>query len=80
MNTNLLNQVKSLILSHANENGIDLASEFEARSDFVNFVISCTLKSILDLGVPVDQAWDIVMGDGSFESLADDVWTQMQAA
>lgn len=81
MNQELLNGVKDIIINWANSEGISLADHFESRDDFAQWVISFTIKQVMDLlSIEIPAAYDIVMGDGSFKKLADDCWNQLQAS
>lgn len=81
MNQQLLNSVKNMIIDWANSEGVDLADHFQSRDDFAKWVISFTIKSVMDiLSIELNAAYDIVMGDGSFNNLADSVWNQLQAS
>ena len=81
MNQQLVNSVKNMIIDWANNEGVNLADHFESRDDFAKWIISFTIKSVMDiLSIELQAAYDIVMGDGSFNALADSVWNQLQAS
>lgn len=80
MNTELLNNVKNLIIATANKDGRSLQDDFGTVEKFKDFVIAFTLRSLTEvMGMDISEAWDIVMGDGSFQTLCDDCWTKAQA-
>jgi hypothetical protein len=76
--TQLLNEVQKLLINFANENNISLHAEFGTVEKFKQFVIAFTIKSLTDIGVEIAKAYDIVMGDGAYNRLADEVWTKCQ--
>ena len=76
----LLNDVQKQIIKMANESGIQLKDHFKNGDDFKQFVFSFTLKSLVDIGkIPFNQAYDMVMGDGSYKQLSDELWEKMSA-
>ena len=70
----LLNAVQKLLVSFATESGIDLRAEFGTVEAFKKFVIAFTFKQLVELGVAVNEAYDMVLGDGSYDDLAAKVW------
>jgi hypothetical protein len=72
--TNLLNEVQKLLIAFANEEGISLHAEFKTVEAFKQFVIAFTIRSLMEIGLEINKAYDVVMGDGSYEKLANDVW------
>ncbi len=76
--TQLLNEVQKLLINFANENNISLQSEFGTVEKFKQFVIAFTIKSLTDGGVEISKAYDIVMGDGAYSRLANEVWAKCQ--
>jgi len=80
MNTELLNAVKDQIINIANENGMILKNEFGTVENFQKFVFSLTIKMIMEIGnISVERAYDMVMGEGSFQNLSNDIWEQLNA-
>ncbi len=77
---NLLNQVQRKIIDFANENNIDLRTQFKTVEKFKEFVIAFTIKSLVDIGMEINKAYDLVMGDGKYEELANSVWQTLSAA
>ena len=75
----LLNDVGALLVRHANQNGINLNDEFKSVDDFKRFVIAFTFKTMTDMGIPVDQATDAVLGDGACEKIFNSVWEKSQS-
>ena len=65
----VLNGVKDLIVKFANENNINLQEEFSSLKEFRGFVIAFTFKSLRDMGMDTQEAFDIVAGDGAYEDL-----------
>ena len=76
----LLRKASEFLVNQANENGISLQEMFGTTERFQQFVISLTMKTLVDAGVEVDKAYDIVCGEGSFQRLADEVWQLNQLA
>lgn len=74
----LVNAAQKFIIASANEGGINLRDEFETVEDFKKFVIAMTIKTLVDGGYEVAKAFDLVVGDGAFERLADEVWNNLQ--
>ena len=66
---NLLNQVQKLIISIANDNGINLADNFTTVEDFKNFVIGFAFRGLRDSGASVADAFDATLGQGEYEAL-----------
>lgn len=75
---NLLNAVKDLLIEFANKEGIILANEFDSVEDFKRFIIAFTVKSLVDLGMTVQDAYDAAMGDGAYDELVEKVWNECQ--
>lgn len=75
-----INAVRSLIIDFANQNGIDLSSEFKTAEDFKLFVISFCIKTLVSFGYSTNQAYDVVHGDGAYQQMADSVWDSLKAA
>ena len=76
--TELLNEVQKLLIDFANKNNISLHAEFGTVEKFKRFVIAFTIKSLTEIGVEIAKAYDIVMGDGAYNRLADEVWAKCQ--
>lgn len=77
-NINLLNAVKDLLIEFANKEGIILADEFDSVEDFKMFTVAFTIKSLVDLGMTVQDAYDAAMGDGEYDKLVETVWNECQ--
>jgi hypothetical protein len=41
--------------------------------------ISLCIKTLIDMGMPVDKAIDTVLGAGTFRAISDDVWETLNA-
>jgi hypothetical protein len=70
-NTDLLNGIQSIIIDFANREGINLADEFATVQDFKQFVIALTFKQLTDMGIEVEKAFDMTLGDGQFQAMFD---------
>lgn len=80
LNTNILNQVKNLVVSFANERGIDLNKEFKSRADFVAYITAFTFQfCVTQLGMTTDAALDLVIGQESIKRLGEQIWEQVNA-
>ena len=80
-NLKLLNEVQSKIIEVANQNGTSLKAEFGTVEEFKKFVVSFTIRAFMEIGgLTVNQAYDVVMGDGAYNELANSVWEQLNAA
>lgn len=77
-NTKLLNAVQKQIIKFSNEQGITLASEFKSVDDFKRFVVSLSMQMLIDAGKTVQEAYDIVLGDGSWRQLSEDVRSHLE--
>jgi len=81
INENLLNAVKDQIVKIANDNGMILKNEFGTVENFKNFVFSLTIMKVMEVGnIPLEKAYDLVMGAGSFQNLSNEIWEKMNAA
>ncbi len=76
----LLNGVKDLLVKFANESGINLQDESGSVEEFKKFTIAFTFKQLTDMGVAVNEAWDLVLGEGQYDALVDRVWNTAQPA
>lgn len=80
VNLKLLNDVQGQIIKMANESGISLKDHFKGVDDFKQFVFSFTLKYLIDTGkIPFNQAYDMIMGEGSYKQLSDELWEKLSA-
>ena len=74
-NLDLLNAVKTQIVRVATDNNISLQDEFGTPAEFQKFVFAFAIRGIMEIGqVSVEKAYELVMGEGSWATLADDVW------
>lgn len=69
----LLNKVQRFVIDYSNTHGIQLAS-LGTVQQFKQFIVALTIQTLTDNGHTMEQAFDIVFGDGSFHKLAEDVW------
>lgn len=74
MNTNVLNKLQQIIIDSANAKGISLQAEFGSVEKFKQFVISLAIKSLVDAGVELKDAFDFILGAGEYDALAERVW------
>ena len=74
----LLNAVQAQLISFANESGIILQDEFKTVARFKEFVIAFTIKSLMNIGLPLKEAYDLVFDAGSYDELAANVWQACQ--
>ena len=75
----ILNACQKFIVDHANTNGIVLADSFASVEEFKKFVFALTFKTLIDAGMATSEAYDLLMGDGAYEEMADRVWSMAQA-
>ena len=47
--------------------------------EFKRFVVSFSMHLLIEAGKTVQEAYDIVMGDGSWQQLSDDVWNMLES-
>ncbi len=79
MNTKLLNTIKDELIRIANEKGIVLQDTFGTPEKFKQMIISLTIDSVMQARqIPLDQAYDIVMGDGAYQDMAGRVFNILQ--
>ena len=74
----LLNGIQKLLLDFANANQIDLRKEFGSVEEFKKFVIAVAFDEMVKLGVPVKDAFDMVLGEGEFDKLAEKLFAAAQ--
>ena len=74
----LLNAVREYIVNFATENNIVLANEFKSRGDFQKFVVAISIKTLVDAGFDLAEAFNLVMGEGAYQDLAAKVWEANQ--
>jgi len=78
MNTELLNKVKDGFIEFANKNGINLAEMFPTRDDFATYIVSLTMKTLIDEGgYSVIEAFEMVHGEGAYSELASRIWHEV---
>jgi len=76
--TELLNKVQTFMIDFANSKNIRLDREFDSVEQFKQFVIAFTFKTLREIGIETDTAFDIVFGDGAYAKLAEEVWAANQ--
>lgn len=74
----LLNKVQRFVIDYSDTHGIQLAS-LGTVQEFKNFIVALTIQTLTDNGHTMEQAFDIVFGNGSFHKLAEDVWETIAA-
>lgn len=79
LNTKVLNGLRRLIIDFANEKGILLQSEFGTPEKFKEFIVALAFKILTDNGMSVKNAMDFLMGDGTYDQIANEVWNAAQA-
>ena len=80
MNVELIQSIQAKLVEVATENGIDLAEQFKTRKAWKDYVLSFTIKAVMDvMQWDVRKAYDAVLGDGKFQELADGVWETVNA-
>ena len=77
-NIELLNKVNSYLVDQATANGVDLQTEFGTVDNWKKFVMSLTFKTLRELNVATDVAFDLVFGNGQYEDLVNSVWEAAQ--
>lgn len=76
----LLNGIRQLIVKFATDEGIVLAEQFPSPESFNQFVISFSIKLVQEtLEVSIREAFDIVMGDGEFNAMANSIYGELTA-
>ena len=74
LNTEVLNKVQRLLIDFANEKGISLHDSFKTVDEFKQFVIALCIKTLVDAGISVQNAMNFIMGDGTYEEIAEKTW------
>ena len=75
----LINGVKQIIVDFANTEGIVLSELYKTREEFNTFIIGFTIRAVKEIaGFSTREAYDVVMGEGAFTQLANDVWHDLQ--
>ena len=74
----LLNAVNKMMVKFANEKGIDLQADFETPEKFKHFVIGFTIKTLVEMGLEISEAYDIALGEGAYKKTSDSVWDSLQ--
>lgn len=73
-----LNAFQAKIIEFANNEGIILSQHFDSVDAFKQFVIALAMKMLTDMGIETRVAYDLVMGDGSYDELAARIWEDCQ--
>ena len=72
MNTELLNRAAKFLF----ENGAEMKNDEATR----NAIIGLCIKTLVSSGMPMETAYDTIMGEGQYRKLAGDVWETLRAA
>jgi hypothetical protein len=72
MNTELLNRAAKFLF----ENGAEMKNDEATR----NAIIGLCIKTLVSSGMPMETAYDTIMGAGEYRKLADNVWETLQVA
>jgi hypothetical protein len=72
MNTEILNRVARFL----SECGVEVQNNEATK----NAIIGLCIKTLVDAGMPMETAYDFVMGNGQFRNLSDSVWETLQVA
>ena len=74
-----LNALQKLVIEQANQDGILLSDQFESPEAFRKFIISLAIRGVMEMGgLTIREALDLVLGEGTFQKIADDVWEANQ--
>ena len=79
MNLSLLNKLKAGIINFANTNGIILSQSFKTKQAFNDFVVSLAIKTLTDNGVSFPEAFDKILGAGTYQTMSDDCWNKLNS-
>ena len=69
MNTELINKMRDLIISEANNQGVELSTIFKTNEELNNFLISKAIKYVMGHGKTIEEAYDFVLGDGAYKGI-----------
>lgn len=75
----LLNKVQEFVIKFANENSVNLHDEFGSEDKFKEFIVSLSVKTLVDSGLSVETALDLVLGEGDYAKIANDCWNTVNA-
>lgn len=68
------------MVEFANKKGIDLSKHFKTPEDFKVFVTGFAIKMLFDNGIEVEKAMDFILGNGSYQQIAEDAWNRANSA
>ena len=72
MNTELLNRAAKFLF----DSGVEMKNDEATR----NAIIWLCIKTLVSSGMPMETAYDTIMGEGQYRKLAGDVWETLRAA
>ena len=79
-NQQITKLVASSVIEMCKANGTDVAKEFGTREAFTKFVFSASIKMVQQIiGCPINEAYDVVMGEGQFEAFANQAYASLTA-
>tara|TARA_R110002167_G_scaffold121011_2_gene299206 strand:- start:679 stop:918 length:240 start_codon:yes stop_codon:yes gene_type:complete len=78
MNKSFLNAIKSNLVAAANIKGVNLNEHFATDADFKQHVIAIAINYVMKQGKSTQEAYDFVMGDGSYDKMKNACWTTLQ--
>jgi hypothetical protein len=75
----LLNKVQEFVIKFANENSVNLHDEFGTEDKFKEFIVGLSIKTLVDCGLSVEAALDLVLGEGTYAKIAEECWNTIEA-
>ena len=74
----LLNKMQAKMIEFANASGINLEAEFGSVEKWKEFVIAFTFKNLTEVGLSVEEAYNLIFGDGEYEKLFELTWNTLK--
>ena len=75
----VISLVQASVIETAKIKGINIQDEFGTVDKFKNYILSFTIKTLVDFGIEVKVAFDMVLGEGKHRELADRIWESAKA-
>ena len=79
-NQEITKLVAGMVIDQCVANGTDVAKQFGTRKAFTDFVFGVSIKMVQQiLGCQINEAYDVVMGEGQFQAFADQAYARLTA-
>ncbi len=74
MNDAFLAAMNRTIVESATANGVNLSDHFADENEFKKHVIALSIDYVNRRGMPIDKAYDFVLGDGAYDRMKSMCW------